>query len=59
VNISHWLGHADVNTTNRYAIADPEAKRRAIAHAGPPSDALVPPAQWSQDASVIEWLASL
>jgi integrase/recombinase XerD len=59
VNISHWLGHANVNTTNRYAIADLEMKRKTIAQAELPSDALVPPARWRQDASVIEWLASL
>lgn len=59
VNISHWLGHADVNTTNRYAVADLEMKRKAIAQAGLPSDALVPPARWRRDTSVIEWLASL
>jgi integrase/recombinase XerD len=59
VNISHWLGHADVNTTNRYAIADLDMKRKTIAQAGLPNEALVPPARWRQDASVIEWLASL
>jgi integrase/recombinase XerD len=59
VNISHWLGHANVNTTNRYAIADLEMKRKAIAQAELPIDALVPPPRWRQDASVIEWLASL
>jgi integrase/recombinase XerD len=59
VNISHWLGHADVNTTNRYAVADLEMKRKTIAQARLPSDALVPSARWRRDASVIEWLASL
>ena len=32
--ISHWLGHASVNTTNRYATADLEMKRQALARAG-------------------------
>jgi integrase/recombinase XerD len=59
VNISHWLGHADVNTTNRYAVADLEMKRKTIAQAGLPGDAHVPSARWRRDASVIEWLASL
>lgn len=59
VNISNWLGHADVNTTNRYATADLEMKRKTIAQAGLPRDALAPPVQWRQDSSVIEWLASL
>lgn len=59
VNISHWLGHADLNTTNRYVTADLEMKRKTIAQAGAPADTLGPPASWHQDASVIEWLASL
>ena len=29
--ISHYLGHANLNTTNRYAKMDPEMKRKAIA----------------------------
>lgn len=59
VNIRHWLGHANINTTNRYASADLEMKRKTIAQAEPPKDSLSPPASWRQDASVIEWLASL
>jgi site-specific recombinase XerD len=59
VTISHWLGHASVNTTNRYASADLEMKRQAIARAHPLSNSLTPPDSWRQDASVIEWLASL
>jgi len=57
--ISHWLGHASLNTTNRYATADLEIKRQAIARASPPGDSLAPPAAWRHDASVIEWLESL
>ena len=30
VTISHWLGHASVETTNRYASVDLDAKREAI-----------------------------
>jgi integrase/recombinase XerD len=59
VDISHWLGHASMNTTNRYATADLEMKRKALAQAGPPENSLAPPAPWRHDASVIEWLASL
>jgi len=29
--ISHYLGHANLNTTNRYAKLDLEMKRKAIA----------------------------
>ena len=57
--ISHWLGHASVNTTNRYATADLEMKRQAIARAGPPGNSLAPPTPWRHDASVIDWLESL
>jgi integrase/recombinase XerD len=30
VTISHWLGHASVETTNRYAAIDLETKRDAL-----------------------------
>jgi len=58
-SISHWLGHANLNTTNRYAKVDLEMKRKALAQAVPPGDSPNPPAQWRKDASVIEWLESL
>ena len=35
VTISHWLGHASVETTNRYAAVDLETKRKALERAGP------------------------
>jgi integrase/recombinase XerD len=28
--IAHWLGHASVNTTNKYLSVDLEVKREAI-----------------------------
>jgi site-specific recombinase XerD len=56
--ISQWLGHASVNTTNRYATVDLEIKREAIARAkpvvGPPADAA-----WRRDATILEWLEAL
>lgn len=39
--ISQWLGHAGLNTTMRYARADLDLKRRALAQVFP--DALAPP----------------
>lgn len=39
--ISQWLGHAGLNTTMRYARADIDLKRQAIAQVFP--DALAPP----------------
>ena len=35
VTISHWLGHASVETTNRYASVDLDAKREAISKIQP------------------------
>jgi site-specific recombinase XerD len=58
-SISHWLGHASMNTTNRYATSDLEMKRKAVAQARPPGDSLASPASWHREASVIEWLESL
>jgi len=59
VNISHWLGHASTKSTNRYATADLEMKRQAIAQAGTIGSSLTPTNSWRQDASVLEWLKSL
>jgi site-specific recombinase XerD len=59
VDISHWLGHVSVNTTNRYASADLEMKRQAIARAGALASSVTPPRSWRSDTSVIEWLATL
>ncbi len=58
VTISHWLGHASPNTTNRYATVDLEIKRAAIAKAQPVGDAAVP-SSWRADASILEWLEAL
>lgn len=59
VSISHWLGHASIETTNRYAAVDLETKRAAVAKAGPlgePDPAL---AAWRSDASILTWLEAL
>jgi integrase/recombinase XerD len=56
--ISHWLGHACVTTTNRYATVDLDTKRQAIESAAalenPPT-----PTHWRTDASILEWLEAL
>ena len=39
--ISHWLGHANLNTTMRYARADLDVKRQALAQVFP--EVLAPP----------------
>jgi len=56
--ISHWLGHASINTTNRYAKVDLEMKRRAIAKARPLTLEGAA-ATWRSDKSILEWLESL
>jgi len=59
VTISHWLGHASINTTNRYAAIDLETKRSAISKVDP-VDAIAPPAtSWRTNASILTWLESL
>ena len=58
--ISHWLGHASLNTTHKYTAIDLEMKRQALAQAQPLGEHFpkAPPA-WRRDATVLEWLASL
>lgn len=57
--ISHWLGHASVTTTNRYATVDLEMKRNAIEQARPTDFGTSGPALWRTDASILEWLEGL
>ncbi len=60
VTISHWLGHASVETTNRYVAIDLETKRKALEMAGPVMAASeVTVTAWRKDASVLEWLEAL
>jgi site-specific recombinase XerD len=59
ISIRHWLGHASVETTNRYAVVDLETKRAAVAKAGPIGDADPALAVWRSDASILAWLETL
>lgn len=59
VTISHWLGHASVETTNRYAAVNLETKRAALAKARSVADVDPAVAAWRSDASVLSWLQSL
>lgn len=59
ITISQWLGHASVETTNRYIVVDLEAKRAALDKARPlmePEPALT---AWRTDTSVLAWLQAL
>lgn len=55
--ISHWLGHASVNTTNRYATVDLQMKREAISKASPVTDG--PAVTWRTDNTILQWLEAL
>lgn len=59
VSISHWLGHASIETTNRYAAVDLATKREAVAKAGPVGDVDPVLAAWRSDTSILEWLEAL
>lgn len=60
VTISHWLGHASIETTNRYAAVDLETKRKALEQAGPVVAASHSnPAAWRTQTSLLEWLEAL
>lgn len=59
VTISHWLGHASVETTNRYAAVDLEVKRAAIAKARPIGPLAPAVAAWRTDRTILQWLEAL
>ncbi len=59
VTISHWLGHASVDTTNRYASVDLDAKREAISKIQPAGKAAPRGARWRTDPSILKWLEAL
>lgn len=59
VTISHWLGHASLESTNRYAAVDLGAKRKAIEKARAAAEIDAEPAEWQADKTVIAWLESL
>jgi len=52
------LGHADPRTSEVYARADMEMKRKALERAGTSSVALAPKS-WQEDKSLMAWLRSL
>jgi site-specific recombinase XerD len=58
IYIRDLLGHADVSTTEIYARADAETKRKAIENAYEPLTPEVLP-DWTLDSSLIGWLDSL
>ena len=56
--VRDFLGHVDVRTTQIYAKANTEMKRKALEKAiGAPPTPQIPP--WQQDKGMLEWLRSL
>jgi len=56
--IRNWLGHARLDTTNQYARANIETKRRALEQVDPSTKPGLPP-RWRQTPELLTWLASL
>ncbi len=56
--IRSWLGHVSLDTTNHYAQANLETKRKALERLEASSITKKPP-RWKRDASLLAWLDSL
>lgn len=56
--IRSWLGHVSLDTTNHYAQANLETKRKALERLDASSRASRPP-RWRRNSSVLAWLDSL
>ena len=56
--IQSWLGHAHLDTTNWYAQANLETKRKALEQVDPKLANTKPP-RWKRDADLLAWLDSL
>jgi site-specific recombinase XerD len=56
--IRSWLGHVSLDTTNHYAQANLDTKRKALERLEDTSRTPKPPS-WKQDKSVLAWLDTL
>jgi site-specific recombinase XerD len=56
--IRSWLGHVSLDTTNHYAQANLETKRKALERVGAPARGRKLPS-WKRDVSVLAWLDSI
>ena len=56
--IRSWLGHASLDTTNRYARADLETKRKALEKVAGSTRPSKPP-RWKRDTDLMAWLDAL
>jgi len=58
--IAHWLGHANLNTTNKYLAFDLQAKRQALAKAEPLARRRKGNlGNWKHNQNLIAWLERL
>ena len=58
IYIRDFLGHSDIKTTEIYARADAELKRKALENAYPDLvDSNLP--DWSENSDLMEWLSDL
>jgi site-specific recombinase XerD len=56
--IRNWLGHARLDTTNQYARANLETKRKALEQVDPATKPRKPP-RWRRNPEILTWLDSL
>jgi site-specific recombinase XerD len=56
--IRNWLGHARLDTTNHYARANLETKRKALDQVDPSTKPDSPP-RWKRNPEILTWLDSL
>ena len=56
--IRDWLGHASLDTTNYYARANVETKRKALEKVDPAARPGKPP-RWKRNPELMAWLDSL
>jgi site-specific recombinase XerD len=57
--IAHWMGHASLNTTNKYLSLDLDAKREALAKAKPLMKSGSKAGAWRRNTNLIAWLEKL
>jgi site-specific recombinase XerD len=57
--IARWLGHASINTANKYLAVDLDAKREALAKATPLLQTGRSSGKWRRDQDLIAWLENL
>lgn len=56
--IRSWLGHVRLDTTNRYARANLDTKRKALEQVAPSTKPRRPP-RWKRNPELLTWLESL